>query len=105
MNKTTRYETAANNCIPRLRYHIMLNSGGGQQKETLSEKEETLKKLLSKAKAETLIGISIRTRLQCRSVGGFREMIKELYEQSLVAKNELIRAIGSDAVALIETLS
>jgi hypothetical protein len=102
MNKNQQYETAY--VIPALRRHLFANTEGGKE-ETLTEKEQRLKKILSKANSETLIGISIHERLSSGSIRSFREMIKELHEQSLVAKNELIRAIGSEAVDLIESIS
>jgi hypothetical protein len=73
--------------------------------DAISDDEQKLFKILSQTNRQTLIGISIRERLQRGSLGGFREMIKELYDQSLVARNELIRAIGEEGVELIESIS
>lgn len=71
----------------------------------LSPKEQRLYEILSEINSETLFGVSIATRLSNRSLRGFREMIKELYEQSEVAREELIQAIGVRAVRLIEAIT
>lgn len=71
----------------------------------LTAKEKKLFKILSETSDQTIIGLSIHSRLSGRSLGRFRDMIKELNEQRLVAKKELIRSIGSEAVDLIGRIS
>lgn len=101
MNKTTAYENRF--VIPALHRHLVNSSG--QPQETFTEKEQKLFKILSKTNGQTLIAISIRNRISSGSIRGFREMIKELNDQRLVAPNELIRAIGREAVDLIASIS
>lgn len=100
MNQQPLYESAYK--IPRLVFHMDTNAEKENKMDALSNNEQRLFKILSQSNSETLISISIRERISSGSVRGFREMIKELHEQSLVAKNELIRAIGSEAVEIIE---
>lgn len=71
----------------------------------LSKMESRLFKALAKIKGETLIAISIRERLQCGSLGGFREMITELKQQySDCGRERMIEVFGIDAVKLLEVL-
>lgn len=71
----------------------------------LSKKEKRLYKILSEITTETIIGLSIHKRLSNRDLGSFRNMIKELNDQRIDAKKALIRAIGAEAVDLIERIS
>lgn len=71
----------------------------------LTGKEKKLYKILSEITGETIIGLSIRERLRSGKLGSFRHMIKELNDQRIDAKKALIRAIGKEAVELIERIS
>ncbi len=103
MNQHLLYESHYK--IPRLVFHLGISSQKENKVVAISNDEQRLFKILSKTKGGTLIGISIRARLSSGGIRGFREMIKELNEQRIVARKELIRAIGSEAVGLIASLS
>lgn len=91
-----------NSCIPRLKYLLSCTSNE-TKKET--QKEQALRKVLSKTNKQTIIGISIHNRLSAGSLGSFREMIKELKHQiNDCGRERMIEVLGIDAVKLLETM-
>jgi hypothetical protein len=76
-----------------------------QGKETNNEKYQRLYKILSQTDHDTAIGYSIREGLSGRNVGGFKKLITELKDQARDARKELVKAIGEEAVSLVESLS
>lgn len=100
MIKATVYEN--HYVIPALRRHI---TNACRQQETYTKEEKRLREILQETNPKTFIGFSIHNRLSSGELGSFREMVKELNDQARVARKELIKAIGSEAVELIETIS
>jgi hypothetical protein len=71
----------------------------------LTGKEKKLYKILSEIESETQFGIQIRAGVSGGSLRDFRDLISELNDQRMVAKRELIKSIGAEAVDLIERIS